>query len=361
MAEALPPTTSPVLEVRGLKKYYGVKDFRRLGDFGSLRSGVIHAVDDVSFHIDAGETLGLVGESGCGKTTAGRTILRLIEPTAGEVLFRAPKPAENAVAVFDLSGRRLRRLRRFMQMVFQDPYGSLNPRLTVGATLEEGLRAHRLGNRFERRERVAALLDRVGLDRTAAGKYPHAFSGGQRQRIGIARALAVDPVLLICDEPVSALDVSTQAQIVNLLVDLQRERNLAYLFIAHDLAVVAHISRRIAVMYQGQIVESALSADICQRPAHPYTRALLAAVPERWSSEPRRDPSPCRRQALPLTSGCRYQPRCPESLPECAHIGPSLTEIAPGHEVRCHLWKSPALADATQSLVSLLRTTPQEQ
>jgi ABC-type oligopeptide transport system ATPase subunit len=258
----------PILEVRHLKKHYPL---RRGG-------GVLRVVDDVSFHINAGETLGLVGESGCGKTTVGRTILRLVEPTGGEVLFRTGGGAiQHTHSLFGLSAGPLRRLRRHFQMVFQDPYTSLNPRLTIGATMVEGIQAHGIGNRAERRRRVGALLERVGLAQGAANMYPHAFSGGQRQRIGIARALAVDPTFIVCDEPVSSLDVSVQAQILNLLQDLQRERKLAYLFIAHDLAVVASMSHRVAVMHQGQIVEIGASSDLYRKPGHPYTRALLAA------------------------------------------------------------------------------------
>lgn len=265
----------PLLEVHHLRKYYPLRrnPWSRVSEY-------VRAVDDVSFHIQPGETLGLLGESGCGKSTLGRAVLRLVEPDSGEVLLRTREG--NRVQTHDLlslSGRRLRALRRHVQMVFQDPYGSLNPRLTVGATLEEGMIAHRLYPRAERRKRIGQLLERVGLQASAAARYPHAFSGGQRQRIGIARALAVEPALVVCDEAVSALDVSVQAQIINLLLELQRERNLAYLFISHNLAVVARVSQRVAVMHQGKIVEMADSADLFQRPAHPYTRSLLAAIP----------------------------------------------------------------------------------
>jgi peptide/nickel transport system ATP-binding protein len=334
-------TLQPLLEVRHLKKYF---PSRR----GWYRAGPpIRAVDDVSFHIDAGETLGLVGESGCGKTTTGRAVLRLLEPTSGEVLVRTWEgPVPRTHSLYDLRASRMRGLRRHLQMVFQDPYSSLNPRLTVGTTLEEGLRAHGLGNRAERRRRIGQLLERVGLDPGAAGKYPHAFSGGQRQRLGIARALVVEPALVVCDEPVSALDVSVQAQILNLLLDLQRERRLAYLFIAHDLAVVAYVSRRIAVMYQGQIVEMAARDDLCRRPAHPYTRTLLAAVPSDLTV-PEDGESPAGEPAGPaenptpagsVTTGCRFQPRCPEARPECIRVEPPLIQLGGGHQVRCHLW-----------------------
>jgi ABC-type oligopeptide transport system ATPase subunit len=264
----------PLLEVQHLVKHYAVG-----GGLGRARH-VVRAVDDVSFELLPGGTLGLVGESGCGKTTIGRAILRLIEPTGGRVLFRTRQAGKQQThEVFRLGGRELRRLRRHMQMIFQDPQGSLNPRLKVGLSVAEGMAAHGLARGRDLRERVGQLLERVGLDRGSADKYPHAFSGGQRQRIGIARALAVEPSLLICDEAVSALDVSVQAQILNLLKDLQQERQLAYLFIAHDLAAVAYLSHRVAVMYQGKIVELADTAELFARPAHPYTRKLLAAVP----------------------------------------------------------------------------------
>jgi oligopeptide/dipeptide ABC transporter ATP-binding protein len=338
----VPPET--LLEVRHLRKYFPSR--RGWGRAGPP----VRAVDDLSFHIEAGETLGLVGESGCGKTTTGRAVLRLLEATGGEVLFRTwDGPVARTHSLYDLPAGRMRALRRHLQMVFQDPYSSLNPRLTVGTTLEEGLRAHGLGNRAERRRRIGQLLERVGLDAGAAGKYPHAFSGGQRQRIGIARALAVEPTFVVCDEPVSALDVSVQAQILNLLLDLQRERRLAYLFIAHDLAVVAYVSRRIAVMYQGQIVELAARDELCRRPAHPYTRTLLAAVP-RDLAAPEDDQAPAagqrpeltvdRSAAVPAAGGCRFQPRCAEARPECARAEPPLIQLGGGHQVRCHLWGS---------------------
>jgi oligopeptide/dipeptide ABC transporter ATP-binding protein len=303
-------------------------------------------VDDVSFHLDRGETLGLVGESGCGKTTLGRTILRLVEATSGEVLFRTRAgESQQTHRLFQLPTRQLRPLRRHFQMVFQDPHSSLNPRLTVGTSIEEGLRAHSLGSRVERRERVRTLLDRVGLDPRAADRYPHAFSGGQRQRIGIARALAVQPDLIICDEPVSSLDVSIQAQLLNLLLDLQRERNLAYLFIAHDLAVVTYMSHRVAVMYQGQIVEMAASADLYRNPAHPYTRTLLAATPQTGGMMP--TPSiPDQPGCNNSPRGCRFQPRCPEAMPQCTRDEPALIQLGGGHQVRCHLWTEQKNNDA---------------
>ncbi len=347
--------SEPLLEVRHLKKYYPLRS-----GWPGRGAGLIRAVDDVSFVIHPGETLGLVGESGCGKSTTGKAILRLVEPTAGEVLLRlADAKARQTYAVNSLRGRPLRRLRRHMQMIFQDPYGSLNPRLTVGTALEEGLRAHGLGNRIERRRRVQDLLERVGLERTALDKYPHAFSGGQRQRLGIARALAVDPAFVVCDEPVAALDVSVQAQILNLLLDLQRERRLAYLFIAHDLAVVGQVSRRVAVMYQGQIVESAPSAELFRRPAHPYTRTLLAAIPGGTPAPP--GAGIPRTESLPAETepcGCRFQPRCPERQPECALQEPPLIQLGDGHLVRCHLWKTPSAAGGQEDIARPILDPP---
>jgi oligopeptide/dipeptide ABC transporter ATP-binding protein len=341
------PALEPLLEVNHLQKHFRLRRGWRAGS-----GDMIRAVDDVSFHLHHGETLGLVGESGCGKTTLGRTILRLLEPTAGEVLFR-PRPAsgrlnqgQRTYRLFDLPAGQLRSLRQRFQMVFQDPYSSLNPRLTVETTVEEGLRAHCLGNRAERRRRVRFLLERVGLSARAADQYPHAFSGGQRQRIGIARALAVQPDLIVCDEPVSALDVSMQAQILNLLLDLQREHNLAYLFIAHDLAVVAYVSHRVAVMYQGQLVELAANGELYQHPAHPYTRTLLDALPQAAGSRP--TPGVLERAATnPVSTGCRFQPRCPEALPHCAQEAPPLVQLGPGHLVRCHLCVDQANPDVS--------------
>lgn len=319
----------PLLQVRGLKTYFPVRG-GALGRAGA----VLKAVDGVDFEIRRGETLGLVGESGCGKSTTGRSILRLIEPDEGEIRF-------DGMDVRALDRQALRRFRRRAQIVFQDPYGSLNPRLSVGAMLEEVLRVHGLGG-ADRRGRVVALLERVGLRPEHVDRYPHEFSGGQRQRIGIARALSVEPDLLVLDEPVSALDVSVQAQVVNLLEDLQRELGLTYLFIAHDLALVEHVSDRVAVMYLGRIVENAPAERLYRDPRHPYTRALLSAVP-------RPDPvGRAQRTRIVLggdvpspispPSGCPFHPRCPHPAKDqtCSSLRPVLEEKADGHVAACH-------------------------
>ena len=314
-----------LLSVEHLKKYFPV----RRGLF-SRTVGHVKAVDDVSFTIRRGETLGLVGESGCGKTTAGRSILRLIEPTAGRVQFEGRDVASAA-------GSDLRRLRRDMQIVFQDPFSSLNPRMTVQAIVEEGLIVHGLGQRDERRHRVRQALERVGLDPDYAGRYPHEFSGGQRQRIGVARALVLEPKFLILDEPISALDVSIQSQIINLLADLREQFSLTYLFISHDLSVVQYLSDHVVVMYLGEIVESAPREELYANPLHPYTQALLSAIPTM-------DPA-ARRERIVLSgdvpsplnppSGCRFHPRCPLAMDVCRRESPRELRIGE-HLVRCH-------------------------
>jgi oligopeptide/dipeptide ABC transporter ATP-binding protein len=331
MNETVANAGIPLVTARGLTKHYPVG-----GGFFSREKLVVRALEGVDLDIRAGETLGVVGESGCGKSTLGRCLLRLIEPTAGEVRF-------DGRDVLALPPDELRRLRQAMQIVFQDPYASLNPRMRVGAIVAEGIEVHGIAHGAEKRRRVEELLEKVGLSPEHADRHPHEFSGGQRQRIGIARALAVGPRFIVADEPVSALDLSIQAQVLNLLTDLQEQLGLTYLFISHDLRVVQHISHRVAVMYLGRIVEQAPRAMLYANPRHPYTRALLSAVPV---ADPRRRPT---RTPLagdvpsPLRppSGCAFHPRCPFAEPRCRTEHPPLIEGAGGHAVACHVFPAP--------------------
>ena len=321
-------SATPLLEVRNLKKHFPIHE----GLFSRL-SGHVYAVDGVSFHIAPGETLGLVGESGCGKSTVGRTLLKLLEPTDGQILL-------DGTDITSLEPAAMLPYRRRMQMIYQDPYASLNPRMTAGEIVGEPLLIHNATAGRERRDQVAALFERVGLRAELMHSYPHEFSGGQRQRIGIARALALHPQLIIGDEPVSALDVSIQAQIINLLMDLQEEFGLSYLFVAHDIAVVEHISHRVAVMYLGRIVEMTDKTSLFETPLHPYTEALLSAVPvPRSRARGRRRiilsgdvPSPIR-----PPPGCHFHTRCPYAMPRCRTEVPALREVQSGHLVSCHL------------------------
>ena len=319
---------TPLLRVNNLKKYFPIKK----GMFGKT-VGYVKAVDDVSFYVNEGETLGIVGESGCGKSTTGRVLMRLLEPTEGEIEF-------DGKDLTSLSHEEMRKTRRDIQMVFQDPYASLNPRHTIGKILEEPLIVHGVSDPKERKKKVHEFLEIVGLNAYHARRYPHQFSGGQRQRIGIARALMTNPKLIIADEPVSALDVSIQAQVLNLMQDLQKEFNLTYIFIAHDLGVVRHISDRVAVMYLGKIVEVADSEQLYEKPMHPYTRALLSAVPVP-------DPDYQKEQIIiegdipnpadPPT-GCTFHTRCPFKMDICTKVTPRLMEQTTGHSVACHLY-----------------------
>ena len=329
-----------LLDVKNLVMHFPLTQ----GIIFQRKVGAVQAVDDISFHVKRGETLGMVGESGCGKSTTGRAILQLYKPTAGEVVF-------NGRDLTKVDGGEMRKMRRYLQMIFQDPYASLNPRMTVGSIISEPMQIHNLVPRDQRNRRVQELLETVGLNPYFANRYPHEFSGGQRQRIGVARALAASPDFIVCDEPVSALDVSIQAQIVNLLEDLQEQFNLTYLFIAHDLSVVRHISDRIAVMYLGKLVELADRDALYEDPLHPYTKALLSAVPI---------PDPVverRRERIILTgdvpspinppSGCHFHTRCPYVMPVCKEIDPIFSDQGGGHFVACHLYPNSGADGAT--------------
>jgi len=323
--------TENLVEIRNLCKYFHTKK-----SIFNKNKGVLKAVDGVSLSIKKGETLGLVGESGCGKTTLGRTLLKLYNPTAGEIIYNKDKLEK-------LSSKQMLPYRKKMQMIFQDPYASLNPRLTVGDIIGEPLDIYKLCKGKEREEKIKYFLDKVGLDRNHINRYPHEFSGGQRQRIGIARSLAVNPEFIVCDEPISALDVSIQAQIINMIEDLQNDFGLTYLFIAHDLSMVKHISNRVGIMYLGKLVEIAESNEVYSRPIHPYTNALLSAIPIPNPDEAKKRqriilegdiPSP-----IDPPPGCRFKSRCRYAKKICGEEEPILTEISPGHSVACHLFK----------------------
>lgn len=322
--------TENLIEVKNLCKYFYTKKSVFKKD-----KGILKAVDGVSLHIKKGETLGLVGESGCGKTTLGRTLLKLYNPTAGEIFY-------DNEAIEKLNTKQMLPYRKKMQMIFQDPYASLNPRLTVGDIIGEPLDIYKMCKGKEREEKVKYFLDKVGLDQNHMNRYPHEFSGGQRQRIGIARALAVNPEFIVCDEPISALDVSIQAQIINMIEDLQNDFGLTYLFIAHDLSMVKHISNRVGIMYLGKLVEISESNEVYNKPIHPYTNALLSAIPIPDPDEAKRRqriilegdiPSP-----IDPPTGCRFKSRCKHAKQICSEEEPILKEVSPGHCVACHLF-----------------------
>ncbi len=315
-----------LLEAKDLKKYFLTKGL------SSRRKRVVHAVDGISFYIERGETFGLVGESGCGKSTTGKLILRLLEPTAGKVYFKGHD-------IFELNKKEMRRLRHEIQVIFQDPFASLNPRMTVKNIISEPLEIHGMASETEREERVLKLMELVGLSSEHTTRYPHEFSGGQRQRIGIARALAVDPIFIVADEPVSSLDVSIRAQIINLMYDLQKNLGLSYLFIAHDLSTIKHLSDRVAVMYLGEIVETGTTRNIFNDSQHPYTQALISAImiPDPEVKQKRvllkgDVPSP-----IDPPTGCRFRTRCPYKINKCDELEPELIDIGNGHFVGCHL------------------------
>ena len=325
-------TNKVLLKVENLKKYFPI----RSGMFARV-TGNVKAVDDVSFEVYEGETLGIVGESGCGKSTTGRTLMRLTEPTEGKIEF-------NGTDVTALSDEEMRKMRRDIQMVFQDPYASLNPRHTIGKILEEPLIVHGIGNAAERKKKVLDYLKIVGLSEYHAKRYPHQFSGGQRQRVGIARALMTNPKLIIADEPVSALDVSIQAQVLNLMKQLQEDMGLTYVFIAHDLGVVRHISDRVGVMYLGRMVELSTSESLYEKPLHPYTQALLSAVPipdPEFQGEQMLLTGDIPSPSNPPT-GCTFHTRCPFATEHCKQTAPQLVEVKPGHSVACHLYNEQA-------------------
>jgi len=320
--------SAPLLEVNGLKKYFPL----RKGVLGKA-AGWVYAVDDISFSLDRGKTLGLVGESGCGKSTTGRSVLRLIEPDAGEILFEGRE-------VLKMGQDELRPLRKDMQLVFQDPFASLNPRLSIGEIIEEGLIVHGVSNRTEREDLIEWVLSRVGIRPELKSRFPHEFSGGQRQRVGIARSLVLRPKLIVADEPVSALDVSIQAQVMNLLVEIQEEFGLSYIVIAHDLAVVEYLSDHVAIMYLGKIVEHASDRDIYTSPLHPYTQSLLGSIPfhperEKTKKAPLQGevPSP-----IAPPPGCHFHTRCPRRMEACDQSPPAFLEVSPKHWVACHLY-----------------------